>query len=140
MQIAADAQDLYAQMQALKQQHQDEVISKAVRRIANRKLASAYYTWQSQYEQAKIRRVQIRRACARWNQRTLVRTFDALVTHAVERVRVRQLLLKVLGRVDNYATFRYVNIFCNITFCLFSFFFNKFSLFLPCPSLFSCCL
>ena len=111
MQIAADAQDLYAQMQALKQHHQDEVISKAVRRIANRKLASAYYTWQSQYEQAKIRRVQIRRACARWNQRTLVRTFDALVTHAVERVRVRQLLLKVLGRVDNYATFRYVYIF-----------------------------
>ena len=48
----------------------------------------------------------MRRTMARWNQRCLVRTFDALADHAVERIRVRTLLRKVLGRVDNYAAYK----------------------------------
>ena len=55
---------------------------------------------------AKLHRIQLRRTLARWNQRTLVRTFTGLVMYAKERIRVRALLLKVLGRVDNYAIYR----------------------------------
>ena len=112
MQIAGDAKDLYAQLQSLKRQHQEDIINKAVRRISNRRLASAYNTWWAQYDAAKVQRVQIRRTMARWTKRTLLKTFQALAIHAEERVRVRQLLLKVLGRVDNYAAYRYVCCCC----------------------------
>jgi hypothetical protein len=49
-QIAGDAKDLYLQLQLIKQQHQEDVINKAVRRISNRRLASAYHAWWAKYD------------------------------------------------------------------------------------------
>ena len=106
MQIAGDTQHLYQQLQDIKQQHQDDIIKKAIRRLQNRRMASAYQTWFQMYEATKAHRVALKRTMARWTKASVVRTFEALCTYTMERQRARQLIFKVLGRVDNYAIYR----------------------------------
>ena len=106
MQIAGDAQHLYQQLQDIKQQHQDDIIKKAIRRLQNRRIASAYQTWFQMYEAAKAHKVALKRTMARWTKASVVRTFEALCAYTMERQRARQLIFKVLGRVDNYAIYR----------------------------------
>ena len=81
-------------------------MNRAVRRLTNQKMSQCFQQWCVVWETHKKQKVQMLRTYQRWNQRVLVRTFESLHTYAHERIRVRQLLFKVLGRIDNYFLFR----------------------------------
>ena len=104
--MTADANDMFGRLQRQRREHQQAVVSRAVRRLTQRAMSAAFQAWRLRWENGRQYRTALKRTMARWTRRTMVRCFDALSEFAHERLRVRRLVRKVLGRVDNYASFR----------------------------------